>query len=70
MMKDLKNEIEKMILGKDAEINIFSAVSKSKEDTMRVIGHSNEDHKEYVTSIYPMVEGLEAAINYIESQNN
>jgi hypothetical protein len=70
MMDKLRNEIKKMILGKDADFDIFSPLSKSNEDTMSAIGHSSEDHKKYLASINQMFQGLEVAINNIERQNN
>ena len=56
------------MLGKDAETNIFKAVSQSKENIGEAIAQSNEDNKECFASIVQMVQGLELAINDIESQ--
>ena len=68
MVKQMKDDVEKKILGKDPETNIFVALSQSKENIGGAIAQSNEDNKEYFASIMQMFQGLEVAINDIESQ--
>ena len=68
MMRRVRDDVEKKILGKDEETNIFKALSQSKENVGGAIAQSNEDNKEYFASIMQMVQGLEGAINDIESQ--
>ena len=68
MVKRVREDVEKKLLGKDPETNIFTALSKSKENIGGAIAQSNEDNKEYFASIMQMVQGLEVAINDIESQ--
>ena len=68
MIRRVRDDVEKKILGKDSETNIFKALNQSKENVSGAIAQSNEDNKEYLSSIMQMVQGLEVAINDIESQ--
>jgi len=47
MIRRVKDDIEKKILGKDEDTNIFKALSKSRENTLGAIANSNDDNKEY-----------------------
>jgi hypothetical protein len=70
MMKRVKDDIEKKLLGKDEDTNVFKALSKNKENMEGAIAQSNEDNKEYFLSIIEMVQGLELGIIDIENQKN
>lgn len=68
MIRRVKDDIEKKILGKDEDTNIFKALSKSRENTLGAIANSNDDNKEYFGSIIQMVQGLELAIMDLENE--
>ena len=70
MIRRVKDDIEKKILGKDENTNIFKALSKNREDTVSAIANSNDDNKEYFGSIIQMVQGLELAIMDLEKEKN
>ena len=70
MIRRVKDDIEKKIIGKDENTNIFKALSKSREDSRDNIAKSNEDNKEYFGSIIQMVQGLELAIMDLEKEKN
>jgi len=68
MIRRVKDDIEKKILGKDEDTNIFKALNKSRENTLGAIANSNDDNKEYFGSIIQMVQGLELAIMDLENE--
>ena len=68
MIRRVKDDIEKKILGKDEDTNIFKALNKNRENTMSAIANSNDDNKEYFGSIIQMVQGLELAIMDLENE--
>ena len=68
MIRRVKDDIEKKMLGKDENTNIFMALSKNREDTVSAIANSNDDNKEYFASIIDMVTGLERAIIDLENE--
>jgi hypothetical protein len=70
MIRRVKDDIEKKMLGKDENTNIFKALSKNREDTVSAIANSNDDNKEYFGSIIQMVQGLELAIMDLEHEKN
>jgi hypothetical protein len=70
MIRRVKDDIEKKMLGKDENTNIFKALSKNREDTVSAIANSNDDNKEYFGSIIQMVQGLELAIMDLEKEKN